>query len=82
MRTTNRLERLIKEARRRAKVQGALGGEQAGLALIYAVTVDVARRWHGIKVTPADLEKLSALRQEAAPLGAGRPQAAPLKATA
>jgi putative transposase len=44
MRTTNSLERLIEEARRRTKVQGVLGGEQAGLALVYAVTVDVARR--------------------------------------
>jgi transposase-like protein len=70
VRTTNSLERLIEEARRRTKVQGALGGEQAGLALIYAVTVDVAKRWHGIKVTPADLEKLNALRTEVAPLKA------------
>jgi hypothetical protein len=46
------------------------GGEQAGLALIYAVTVEVAKRWHGIKVTPADLEKLNALRAEVAPLKA------------
>lgn len=70
VRTTNSLERLIEEARRRTKVQGSLGGEQAGLALIYAVTLDVATRWHGIKLTPADLEKLNALRQEVAPLKA------------
>jgi transposase-like protein len=70
VRTTNTLERLIEEARRRTKVQGALGGEQAGLALIYAVTVDVAKRWRGIHLTPADLEKLTALRTEVAPLKA------------
>ena len=70
VRTTNTLERLIEEARRRTKVQGALGGEQAGLALIYAVTVDVAKRWRGIHLTPADLEKLNALRTEVAPLKA------------
>jgi len=70
VRTTNSLERLIEEARRRTKVQGVLGGEQAGLALIYAVTVDVAQRWHGIKVTPTDLEKLNALRAAVAPLKA------------
>jgi hypothetical protein len=51
-------------------VQGALGGEQAGLALIYAVTVDVAKRWRGIHLTPVDLEKLTALRTEVAPLKA------------
>ncbi|MCG3131659.1 MAG: hypothetical protein FLDDKLPJ_02463 [Phycisphaerae bacterium] len=70
VRTTNTLERLIEEARRRTKVQGALGGEQAGLALIYAVTVDVARRWRGIRIAPSDLEKLNALRAEVAPLAA------------
>ena len=70
VRTTNSLERLIEEARRRTKVQGALGGERAGLALIHAVTVDVAKRWHGIKISPADLEILNALRAEVAPLKA------------
>jgi transposase-like protein len=68
VRTTNGLERLIEEARRRTKVQGALGGEQAGLSLIYAVTVDVAKRWRGIRITPGDLEKLNVLRAEVAPL--------------
>ena len=68
VRTTNGLERLIEEARRRTKVQGVLGGEQAGLSLIYAVTVDVAKRWRGIRITPGDLEKLNVLRGEVAPL--------------
>jgi transposase-like protein len=67
VRTTNGLERLIEEARRRTKVQGVLGGEQAGLSLIYAVTVDVAQRWRGIRITPGDLEKLNVLRAEVAP---------------
>lgn len=68
VRTTNGLERLIEEARRRTKVQGVLGGEQAGLSLIYAVTVDVSKRWRGIRMTPGDLEKLNLLRAEVAPL--------------
>jgi transposase-like protein len=68
VRTTNGLERLIEEARRRTKVQGVLGGEQAGLSLIYAVTVDVAKRWRGIRISPADLEKLTELRADVAPL--------------
>jgi transposase-like protein len=70
VRTTNGLERLIEEARRRTKVQGILGGEQAGLSLIYAVTVDVAKRWRGIRITPSDLEKLNVIRGEVAPLRA------------
>lgn len=69
VRTTNGLERLIEEARRRTKVQGVMGGEQAGLSLIYAVTVDVAKRWRGIRITPGDLEKLNALRAKVAPPG-------------
>jgi putative transposase len=68
VRTTNGLERLIEEARRRTKVQGVMGGEQAGLSLIYAVTVDVAKRWLGIRITPGDLEKLNELRAQVAPL--------------
>lgn len=68
VRTTNGLERLIEEARRRTKVQGVMGGEQAGLSLIYAVTVDVAKRWRGIRITPDDLEKLNVLRADVAPL--------------
>lgn len=68
VRTTNGLERFIEEARRRTKVQGVLGGEQAGLSLIYAVTVDVAKRWRGIRMTPGDLETLNVLRAEVAPL--------------
>ena len=45
-----------------------MGGEQAGLSLIYALTVEVAKRWRGIRMTPADLETLNALRAEVAPL--------------
>lgn len=70
VRTTNSLERLIEEARRRTKVRGALGGEKAGLALIYAVTVDLAKRWRGLRMTPGDLETLNTLRDEVAPLKA------------
>lgn len=70
VRTTNSLERLIEEARRRTKVQGPLGGEQAGLSLIYAVTVDLAKRWRGIQMKLADLETLNTLRSDVAPLKA------------
>lgn len=70
VRTSNGLERLIEEARRRTKVQGTLGGEQAGLSLIYAVTVDVAKRWRGIRISPIDLEKLNELRGQVAPMKA------------
>ncbi len=70
VRTTNSLERLIEEARWRTKVLGPLPNEAAGLSLIHAVLVDVSKRWHGIRITSADLEKLNALRAEVAPLAA------------
>ena len=67
MRTANSLERLIEEARRRTKVQGALDGEQTGLSLIYAVRVNLAKRWRGIQRTPADLETLDTLQSDVVP---------------
>jgi len=70
VRTTNALERLIEEGRRRTKVISSMPDERAGLSLIHAVLVDVSRRWHGIRMTPADLEKLYALRAEVVPLAA------------
>jgi len=46
------------------------GGEQSGLSLIHAVLVDVSKRWRGIKMAPADLEKLNLIRAEVVPLAA------------
>lgn len=49
---------------------GSAPDERAGLSLIHAVLVDVSKRWRGIRVTPADLETLNALRTEVVPLAA------------
>ena len=68
VRTSNSLERLIEEARRRTKVISSLPDERAGLSLIHAVLVDVSKRWRGIRISPADLETLNALRAEVVPL--------------
>jgi len=70
VRTTNSLERLIEEARRRTKVISTIPDERAGLSLVHAVLVDVSKRWHGIRITPADLETLNTLRAEVVPLAA------------
>ena len=70
VRTTNGLERLIEEGRRRTNAMGPAAGERSGLSLVYAVLVDVARRWRGIRIDPADLEKLNALRAAMSPLAA------------
>lgn len=68
VRTTNGLERLIEEGRRRTDAMGPMAGEWSGLSLVYAVLVDVARRWRGIRITAGDLEKLAALRGDVAQL--------------
>jgi len=47
-----------------------MAGEQSGLSLIHAVLWDVSKRWRGIKLTPADLEKLDLIRGEVVPLAA------------
>jgi transposase-like protein len=70
VRTTNSLERLIEEGRRRTKVIGTLPDERAGLSLIHAVLVDASKNWRGIKMLPLDLENLNALRSEVVPLAA------------
>jgi transposase-like protein len=70
VRTTNTLERLIEEARRRTKVVSSIPDERAGLSLIHAVLVDVSRRWHGIQIAPADREILDRLRAAVVPLAA------------
>lgn len=68
VRTTNSLERLIEEGRRRTKVIGPMAGETAGLSLIHAVLVDASKRWHGLDVSSYILEKLEALKATIAPL--------------
>ena len=47
-----------------------MDGEQSGLSLIHAVLWDMSKRWRGIKLTPADLEKLNLIRGEVVPLAA------------
>lgn len=68
VRTTNSVERLIEEGRRRTKVIGPMAGETAGLSLIHAVLMDASKRWHGIEINTTALEKLEALRATIAPL--------------
>lgn len=58
IRSTNALERIIEEIRRRTKVLGRLPGEQAALKLVYAVASTYARRWRGIPVTEEQLAQI------------------------
>lgn len=64
IRTTNGLERIIEEIRRRTKVVGRLPSEAATLKLVYAVASTYARRWRGMPVTDEQLAQIDRVVQE------------------
>lgn len=67
IRTTNGLERIIEEVKRRTKVVGRLPSEQAALKLVYAVASTYERQWRGIGVTPEQLIQIDQVVAEAKP---------------
>jgi hypothetical protein len=64
IRSTNLLERLFGEARRRTKVIPHAFGERAVLKLIYAALIRAAERWRPIKITEFEQRQLKAIREE------------------
>ena len=64
LRTTNLLERLIGEGRRRAKVIPRFPGEQARLKLLYATLVEASRAWRGLPMTLKTLREMDRLKGE------------------
>jgi transposase-like protein len=66
IRTTNRLERLNGEGRRRTKVIPRFPTERSCLALLFASLVTASKRWRGVKMTPAAIKQLQLLRGETA----------------
>ena len=62
IRTTNLLERLFGEERRRSKVIPRFMNERSGLSLMLAVLVDASASWRGVKVTPSVNRELETLR--------------------
>lgn len=62
IRSTNLLERLLGESKRRTKVIPRFPTEKSCLSLVYAVLVDVSAHWHGLKMTPKTKEELAGLR--------------------
>ena len=62
IRTTNLLERLFGEGRRRSKVVPRFMSERSGLSLLFAVLVDASAEWHRVKIAPALVQQLQALR--------------------
>jgi transposase-like protein len=63
IRTTNRLERLNGEGRRRTKVP-RFPTERSCLSLLYATLITASAKWRGVIITPAILRKLDKLRTE------------------
>lgn len=67
IRTTNRLERLNGEGRRRTKVIPRFPTERSCLTLLYASLVTASKLWRGVPMTSAMLRQLAALRAETTP---------------
>ena len=67
IRTTNRLERLNGEGRRRTKVIPRFPTERSCLTLLYASLMAASKLWRGIPMTPAIIRQLAQLRAEATP---------------
>ena len=66
IRTTNRLERLNGESRRRTKVIPRFPTERSCLTLLYASLIAASKHWRGIPMTAAILRQLQQLRASVA----------------
>jgi hypothetical protein len=64
IRTTNLLERLFEENRRRTKVLPHAFGERPMLKLMFAAVIRAAEKWRKLKVTNFEREQLLQLREE------------------
>jgi len=67
IRTTNRIERLNGEGRRRTKVIPRFPTERSCLTLLYASLIAASKSWRGIPMTPAIVRQLDQLRTALAP---------------
>jgi hypothetical protein len=64
IRTTNLLERLFVEERRRLKIIPNAFGERAVLKLMFGALIRAAERWRSIKVTEFEHRQITAVRTE------------------
>ena len=64
IRTTNLLERLFIEERRRLKIIPNAFGERPVLKLMFGAMIRAAERWRAIKLTDFERRQLAAVRQE------------------
>jgi putative transposase len=63
-RTTNLLERLFGEGKRRSKVIPRFPSEDSGLTLLFAVLLDASEGWHGLRMNAALRARLEAMRSD------------------
>lgn len=64
IRTTNMLERLFGEERRRLKVMPTISGEKPILKLMFASLIRASDRWKGIRINEFEHQQLAKLREE------------------
>ncbi len=64
IRTTNLLERLFGEERRRMKIVANAFGERAVLKLMYAALIRASESWRGVQVKPFEFKQLEAVGRE------------------
>ena len=64
IRTTNLLERLFVEERRRLKIIPNAFGEKPVLKLMFGAMIRAAERWRAIKITDFERRQMVAVRQE------------------
>jgi Transposase, Mutator family len=64
IRTTNLLERLFVEERRRLKIIPNAFGERVVLKLMFGALIRAAERWRSIKVTEFEHRQITAVRKE------------------
>ena len=84
IRTTNLLERLFVEERRRLKIIPHAFGENAVLKLMFGAMIRAAERWRAIKVSELERRQMRAVREELdreyeAPNGLGEKTSAPAR---
>jgi len=65
IRTTNLLERMFGEGRRRTKVIPRFPTESSGLRLLFATLITASQTWKGVKMTPDIWWELEVLRRQA-----------------
>ena len=64
IRTTNLLERLFREERRRTRATCNFFGERAVLKLMYGAVIRASERWNGIQISQLELAQLKRLRHK------------------